>query len=614
MAAHYTITIPSQGLSFVTPHGSNLLQAIMLRGVPVIAPCGGLGTCGKCRFKVLRGEVSPGAPDRQIFTPQEIDGGWRLMCQTRVVADLDIEIPAFSLLASKSQILTLDSNEDQISLEPAVSKHYLEIPPPSGKDATADLTRLKKQLGAVTVDFNLLRQLPDLLRFYDFKGTAYLADGCFLDFEQGNTSDYLLGVAFDIGTTTLGGALLDLRTGQELALAARLNPQIKTGDDIMSRIHCARSSQASLKKMQQILLAELSSILDELCVAAGAIRENIYEITVAGNTAMQQIFCGISPRALGEMPFVPSHKQSLSFLAAEIGLSIAPKGKVYVFPAIGGFVGGDTVAGMLVSGFDKKQATTLMIDIGTNGELVLLHADKLYCTSTAAGPAFEGARLSSGMRASPGAVERVVFENQLKLSVIGGGVPSGICGSGLIDLIAELLRAGIVTPEGKILSPKDLPSNLPEDLARRVQVSEQGASEFVLVAQSVSTGEHKVALTQKDVREVQLGVGAVRAGVNALLKYAGIKTTDLKEVFLAGGFGNFIQSKNARRIGLLPKLATNKLTYLGNSSLRGARRVLLNASERKIAEKLAFSTRHFDLSTDPEFQSFFAEAMIFPSA
>ncbi len=608
----YRVAIQPQGRHVYVLPGTILLEAVAGSGVVLDTPCGGAGTCGKCRVRVTAGTAAPAGADIKTFTPAELADGWRLACQLRVQSDLTVDVPDSSLFADQHQILATAAG-GTIEVAPAIRKRYLELAAPSLEDPTPDLLRLEKSAGAFKTDMRVLRQLPARLRGCDFKGTAVLADNLLIDFEPGNTAAQVYGAAFDLGTTTLVGAMLDLNTGQQRAVVSRMNPQIRFGDDVLSRIRHASSCAECLEDVQKAVTHEMSTILETLCREAGVERRHVYEVAVAGNTAMQQIFCGIDSRALGEVPFVASHARGLLFPARDIGFPVAPCGMVYVFPVIGGFVGGDTTAGILVTRILEREGPVLMVDIGTNGEIVLAHAGRMWCASTAAGPAFEGARIACGMRAARGAIEKVVFNDDVQLGVIGQAPPSGICGSGLIDLVAELLNAGIITPEGLICAPAELPAGLPKNLARRVRVNGDGAAEFLLAARARGQAEEPVVLTQRDVREVQLGAGAIRAGVAILLKHAGIEAEALKTVLLAGGFGNFIRRNHAQRIGLLPQgVAHEKIVYVGNASLSGAQWALLSVAARKRAETLARQAEHVDLSRDPEFQMVFAESMIFP--
>ncbi len=600
------VTFEPHGRAVSVLSGTKVLEAAAQIGLALDTPCGGGGTCGKCRVQIIHGAGAPGDEDREHFTEQQLLDGWRLACQAAVTSPAVVRIPETSLFANKHQIVT-DSTSAAGDVVPAVRKAYVELPVPTLDDDVSDLMRIERQVGAVKTDLSLLRELPGLLRQADFKGTAVVTDHHLIDFEAGDTSATCCGAAFDIGTTTVVGALMDLRTGEDLALASCVNPQVSFGDDVLTRIaHSA--TRKGMADLQGVILNAIDGILNELCRQASVPREHIYELSFAGNTTMQHLLCGVEAVQLGRVPFVPACGRGLMLRATDLGLNIHKRGAAYVFPVIGGFVGGDTVAGILTTRLAQQAGAALLVDIGTNGEIVVAHEGKLLASSTAAGPAFEGARISCGMRATRGAIEKVVFDGDVRCGVIGDAEPIGLCGSALVDLAAELLNVGIVTSDGRLLPPEELPASLPEPLRRRVSVDASGQSQFM-----VASGESSVLITQKDIRELQLAAGAIRAGIAILLKQAGVEAKDLGTVLIAGGFGSFIRRNHAQRIGLLPSQIDHKqIHYVGNASLSGAKWALVSTSARKQAEALARQTRHVELSQDGNFQMEFAEAMIFP--
>jgi uncharacterized 2Fe-2S/4Fe-4S cluster protein (DUF4445 family) len=592
--------------------GTRLMEAAAGAGLALDMPCGGEGTCRKCRVIVRQGACPPNPVERDSFSPAELDAGHRLACQSSVVGPAVVEVPGGSLLGSGVPILTDLGTPVSVETDAAVGKRFLELAAPERGGDAPDLARIQQAAGPVEADLELLRRLPGLLRRAEFQGTAVVADGRLLDFEPGHTEDRLFGAAFDVGTTTLAGMLLDLRDGRPLAVASRLNPQTSFGDDVLSRIVHAGSSPAGLQELQRSVAQALDEMLGELGRQAGVDRRWIYELAFSGNTTMQQLLCGIDPRPLGEVPFVPATADAVCAPATRLGISAHPAARAYVMPVIGGFVGGDTVAGILATGLASSAGPTLLVDIGTNGEIVLFARGQMESASTAAGPAFEGARISQGMRASAGAVEKVIVDGGLRLGVIGDVPPVGLCGSALIDLAAELLRHGVLTAEGRLRGPGQLPAAVPPELGRRV-VAEQGRTAFLLADAAESGAARPIFVTQRDFRELQLATGAIRAGISILLARAGLQAADLEAVLVAGGFGNFIRRSNAQRIGLLPpELPRHRIRYLGNTSLAGARLVTVSRQARSRAEQLARSARHVDLSFDPEFQRTFAESMIFP--
>ncbi|MCJ7544213.1 MAG: ASKHA domain-containing protein [Phycisphaerae bacterium] len=604
------VTFAPGGRVVHVPEGEKVMEAAAQAGLTLQTPCGGGGVCGKCRIQVTSGACPATEAERKLLTAEQLQAGWRLACQTAICGEMAVTVPHTSLFADGQQIVTAARPATEVA--PAVRKVFVRLPAPRLSDGAADLARLEQQLGPLEADLPTLAALPHLLREGGFSGTAVVADGRLIDFEPGDTTQQCLGAAVDLGTTTLAAVLLDLRSGGELAVASAVNPQTRFGDDVLSRIKHA-ASPGGLEQLRQTAAAAVDELIDRLCAQAAVARGSIYEVVLAGNTTMQHLLCGVDVAALGEIPFVPPVTAGVMLRASELGLAIHPRGAAYVFPCIGGFVGGDTVAGILSTQLAELPGPVLLVDIGTNGEIVLACDGAIEAASTAAGPAFEGARISCGMRATDGAVERVVFEGDVHCGVIGDRPPVGLCGSGLIDLAAGLLEAGIVTPQGRLLPREELPAELPAALAERVERDTGGQVRFRIGPKS--TAQPPIALTQADVRQLQLATAAIRAGVSILLRRAGVASTDLKAVLVAGGFGSFIRRSHAQRIGLLPEgLDHRRIRYVGNTSLAGAKWALLSTRLRKQAEDLARRTRHVELSTDGGFQETFVESMIFPAS
>lgn len=419
-----------------------------------------------------------------------------------------------------------------------------------------------------------------------------------------------LGVAFDLGTTTVAGALFDLHTGLERATHAVMNRQIPQGDDVISRIAAVRKQPNALARLQADAVASFNEIIDALCEACGETPQSIYKLTAAGNTTMQQLLLGLDPSPLGEKPFTPAFFDAQTVSAVRLGLHVHPDATLTVFPQIGGFVGGDTVAGLLATHFDTLAKPTLLVDIGTNGEIALLKDGTLYVASTAAGPAFEGARIRQGMRATAGAIDQVWLRNgDLRCHVIGDAEPRGLCGSALVDTVAVLLRLGLIDVTGLLALPETRPAALTDALAQRLVENENG-NRFTL--DYAADGNARISLTQQDVRELQLAAGAIRAGIEALLKKADLTARDLDAILLAGGFGNYIQRENALRIGLLPPLHYQAIRFVGNASLTGAKRALLAQAELARAQTLRTRCVHVELAAEPSFTDLFMEHMLFP--
>jgi uncharacterized 2Fe-2S/4Fe-4S cluster protein (DUF4445 family) len=593
--------------------GTTVIEAAAQAGLTIQTPCGGAGTCGKCRIQFTAGACEPTAGDKDNLSEEELAAGWRFACQTTVCDDCTITLPQTSLLASQHQILT-ETSDEAAEIVPAVRKLFVQLSEPTLVEDDADLYRLEKEIGAFKTPLSVIGQVRDVLRADSFSGTAVLADHHLIGFEAGDTSDRCYGVAFDVGTTTVVGSLLDLRNGEEVALASGMNPQTSFGDDVISRINYSSQGAENLDQLRQSIVGTINNLLDQMCAESGVSRNDIYELSFAGNTTMEHLLCGLDVEPLGQVPFTPAHARALSLSAEELGVRAHPEAAAYIFPVIGGFVGGDTVACMLSSTLGTQitpdDGATLLVDIGTNGEIVLAANGKMFASSTAAGPAFEGARISCGMRATNGAIAKIVMDTDLHYNVIGNVPAVGLCGSSLVDLSSGLLTAGIVDTTGRLLPPDELPADLPEALAKRVTVDDDGRASFLVAEDDPA---HPVSLTERDIREMQLACGAIRAGITILMKNAGIEVGDITQVLLAGGFASFIRRSHALRIGLLPSgIEHDRIHYVGNASLTGARWALLSTDARQRAEDCARQTEHVELSQDLDFQMQFAECMIFP--
>jgi len=595
------VTFQPHGRAVYVLAGTRLLEAAGLAGMTVETPCGGAGSCGKCRVRITSGASPPGSADMEFFSQSELDDGWRLACQASIRGDTVVTVPDSSLFADRHQILAEAQSDRAEDVLPTIRKQFVRI------DADSGLPGLQTAVGAVEAD----AEIAGLLDACGGEGTAVLSDHRLVDFEPGDTTAQCYGAAFDIGTTTLVGSLLDLNTGDEAAIASAINPQTSLGDDVLTRIRHVRSSAEGAAELRGSITQAVDELISELCRRAEIDRDRIYELAFTGNTTMEHLLCGLDVAPLGEIPFAPITTDELIVPADQLCAGVHRRAAAYVFPVIGGFVGGDTVACILAAGLERTDATVLMIDIGTNGEIVLARGGQLWAASTAAGPAFEGARISCGMRATEGAIEKVMIDGGVEVNVIGSVEPTGMCGSGLIDLAAGLLDSGAVSPQGRLLGGEDLPDSLSQSLRDRISPGVDGQGEFLIAEGS---GGLRITLTQRDIRELQLGAGAIRAGISILLKQAGLEAADLDQVLIAGGFGSFIRRSKAQRIGLMPAdVPHSRIKYIGNAALNGARWALLSTRVRTQARRIARSVQHVQLSKDPDFQTEFAESMIFPA-
>jgi uncharacterized 2Fe-2S/4Fe-4S cluster protein (DUF4445 family) len=607
---HIRVVFQPEGRSVYVLQGSLLIEAAAQAGIVLDTPCGGQATCGKCRVDISKGAPEPSEVDRKFFTDEQLASGSRLACRTRVDQEMIVEIPVAARFFDQ-KILT-DGEGREVTLAPTVSKIHVQLPEPSLEDQRSDVDRLLEALPeALDPTHHFLSELPTILRQNKFDVTVAAGEGRIIAVEPGDTTARNFGMAFDIGTTTVVGFLMDLHTGRELAVAARGNPQTAFGADVVTRIQHAEKGPEQLKELQGKIVQCLNDIIQECCEKSGHVCEHLYEATVAGNTTMNHILLGVNPQYIAQAPYVAALRESVNVRARDIGLTLHPRGIVHTLPNIAGFVGGDTVGVILSSGMHKSDKPIVAIDIGTNGELVVGNKGRLIACSTAAGPAFEGARIKFGMRAADGAIDKCIINDDLEYNVIGNVLPRGICGTALIDLVAELLRVGIIEATGRVREPGELPADLPETLAKRVVEGENGFS-ILIVAEDETQIDGSIFLTQRDIREMQLAKGAISAGVNIMLGEMGLQASDLDQVLLAGAFGNFIRRNMAKGIGLLPDVPNDRIRYIGNAAGAGARMALQSRACKDEANRISDHVEYLELAGRTDFQMEFASAMMFP--
>jgi len=613
----YQVVFEPDGRALRVADGQTLLEAARTAGIHLEAPCGGNGTCGGCRVIIPEHAPPPSDVCRRELTGEELARNVRLACQVRVRGDMRVIIPEETRLGDQ-KILT-EGAELPVPLAPNVRKLAVHVPPPSVEDQRADAERLldalaERGLADAAIDVAAIRDLPARLRSFDFHPSVVVIGGDVVHLDRATAADACYGMAFDIGTTTLAGYLMDLTTGKVVAVASRANPQAAYGDDVIARIEYCGREKAGLRTLQAMVVGAANEMVAEACRRASIKPSAIYEASIVGNTTMNHIFLRLPVDQIARAPFVAASSSAHSVAAAEVGLKIHPAGRVYTAPLIAGFVGADTVGVILATGMHEGGRLRLAIDIGTNGEIVLGTRERLLACSTAAGPAFEGARIRYGMRAATGAIDRVDLGRQgIIIHTIDDAPAVGLCGTGLIDAIAALLEAGVVGPTGMMRSGDELARAVPPHLARRVSGA-NGDLGFMLAGKDETDGGHPILLTQRDIREVQLAKGAMAAGVATLLDEFGATIDDVSEVLLAGAFGNFIRPDRALAIGLLPAAPVGKVRFVGNAAGGGARMLLANRNLRRVADDVARGVEHIELSQRPDFQMRFAEAMMFPAA
>ena len=601
------------------------LEALERAGINIDTPCGGKGICGKCKILINEGITTATPIEEELLSEEEIKKGFRLACQAKLFQDSIIEVPSeirldFKRVFSSNLKGDIHRTKNNFSLNSNLKKVSLDLGKPSLDDQRSDWERIKDRLSLkktenisnLKISLPILKKIPILIRKADFKITVTICNDEIIDLESDNTAKKSYGIAFDIGTTTVVGYLIDLESGEELSALAKTNPQIIHGDDVISRIGFAQQPKGGLEKLQKEIVITLNEIIRETTQKAEIDKSNIYETVIVGNTCMHHLFLGLNPINLAPSPYIPVIKESLSLKVKDIpGLSLNPAANIYMLPNISAFVGADILAGILSTSMWREDKTILLVDLGTNGEVVLGSKGELRACSAAAGPAFEGARISSGMRAAEGAIGIVKIDNKfINYKVIEDGKVRGICGSGLIDLITELLKLGLINKSGKLIDREEANSELSEEIRKRIIKGQRG-NKFLLVKGKETEKGKPIYLTQKDIREVQLAKAAIYAGIKILLKEVNISLEDIQEIFLAGAFGNFIDKKSAVRIGLLPNLPLNKIESVGNAAGRGAEISLCSKKMREVGEEISKKVKYVELSSRSDFQEEFIKAISF---
>jgi uncharacterized 2Fe-2S/4Fe-4S cluster protein (DUF4445 family) len=592
------------------PPGVTLFDAASWNGIAIDSTCGGHGTCKKCKVRVIDGSVPASPLDARAFSADELRGGWRLACRALAEADVQVEVPP---LVTRPKAATVGVGR-QVILRPAAQKRYLELSEPSLADQQTDIERVLAALDdlELRVDLAVLRGLGQRLRAADFKVTAVIVDDVLIDVQAGDTTDRLLGIAFDLGTTTVVATLLDLGTGTPLAVSSMLNKQQPFGADVITRISATMLDPAALDTMSRLAHGTLAELAAEVCAQAGAEPADVAEVAVAGNATMTHIALGIDPEPLGVAPFIMAARQLPEVLAADLSLPVHPRARAFVFPAFGAYVGGDITAGLIASGMNRDARTRLFIDIGTNCEIVLGNRDWLLATAAPAGPAFEGAAIRCGMRAAEGAIEGVsITPDELTLTVIGDCEPAGLCGSGLVDAVAGLVKAGLLDHSGRLV-PDDIAAELAPALAPRLTML--GPERVFVLHWLGEPGDvaASVYLSQRDIRELQFAKAAIATGWQVLLDEAGLVARDIQQVLLAGSFGSYLSPASAIALGLVPRLPVLRVVSAGNVAGEGAKMALLSVRERAAALALLGEVRYVELSDRDGFNDAFVDQLQFP--
>ncbi|MGD8651876.1 MAG: ASKHA domain-containing protein [Desulfobacterales bacterium] len=627
MPNHKIVFLPYD-TEITVPEGETIIHAAMEAGVHINASCGGEGVCGKCRVRIEEGMVEGGISEK--ISQEDQDKGFRQACQAAVKSDLVVRIPVESALDASAlraqmaprktaHVQAIDFNElkEKGLFVAPVEKKSLQLPEPTLQDNLSDITRLISYLKAqhnehrLDVALSVIRKIPDVIRQKDFEVTATLVRPVrdigktrLINVQAGDTTRRSYAIAMDIGTTTIYGQVIDLISGAVLAEHGDFNGQISYGEDVISRIVYAEK-QGGLQRLHEVVMKTINNILAKIIKKSGIDHEDLSAITLAGNTTMTQLMLKINPRFIRRSPYVPAATLYPPTRAKDLGMAVGDHVSALVYPAVSSYVGGDIVAGVMGSGIYRTEKLTLYMDVGTNAEIVIGNQDWLACAACSAGPAFEGGGLKYGMRAEKGAIEDFSIDPvsyEPMIITIGNVRPKGICGSGLITMVATLFDMGIINNLGKF--NRDLATD-------RIRENE-GVYEYVLAWKDETQIDHDVVLTEIDIENLIRAKGAIYSGCMTLLTEVGMNIQDIEHIILAGGFGSYVDLEKAMVIGLLPEMDSAKVTFIGNGSLMGARMSSLTNRIRKDVVEVTEKMTNFELSDTPSYMDNYIAALFLP--
>ncbi|MBN1161760.1 MAG: DUF4445 domain-containing protein [Dehalococcoidales bacterium] len=628
----YTVVFQPSGRRGKVVDGTTLLNAARQLGAGLESICGGKGSCGKCKIRIEEGyfdkygisssvksTATKDEVNAKFINKQQLKQNYRLACQTHVHGDVVVFVPEES--RKGQQVVRKEATARKIKINPAVKKYYLELKPASLDDAAGDYERLQAalekqyKLSNLAIDYPTLLEMQKTVRKGNWKMTASVwKNKEIVDIESGDVKKSY-GLAVDIGTTTVAGYLCELTTGEILATESMMNPQVAYGEDVMSRIGYAAKEKGGLKRLNGAIIKGLNQIIGGIIKKTGIKRQDIIDMTVVGNTCMQHLFLNINPQYLGRAPFTPAIHHSVDVKARDMGIKIASGAYVHVLPIEAGFVGADNVGVLIAEEPYNQDEMLLIIDIGTNGELILGNRNRLMSSSCATGPAFEGAEIRHGMRAAAGAIEKLKIDpktKEVQFKVIGNDKwntedkkigARGICGSGIFDVAAQVFLAGIIDNGGRFNMKVKSP---------RLRLNGKGEAEFVLAWAKETAIKQDIVVCQKDIRAIQLAKGAMYSGARIMMKRMGVKKID--RVILAGAFGSYIDKTSAAVIGLFPDCDPKRVYAVGNAAGDGARIALLNVDKRDEADLWARRVEYIELTLEPEFNNTFTKALNFPHA
>jgi uncharacterized 2Fe-2S/4Fe-4S cluster protein (DUF4445 family) len=610
---HIWLKVLPEDLWLKVRRGKTIFEALQKTDVELEGDCGGLGKCGKCKVKVLSSIGPPSMEGKELLKEEEIRQGVRLACRTKLKKDLTIQVGESEEEIIYYQILKM-GRRPIFYLDPLLDKRLVTLNDEGENRGLADFERIKLAMGPeyqdLTAPLHCLRTLPEMLAKTEYHGAAVVHDKTMIAWQPWEEGGRRYGLVFDLGTSTLVGKLVSLLDGKEIAAISRLNSQSKFGANVISRLQYVKENRQGLRSLNELIVKDLNLITLRLLKVGRLRPEDIFIGVAAGNTTMQHLLLSLDPSGIAQAPFNPVSTDGLVVKASDIGVELHPEALLYVMPTRSGYIGGDLISAVIASGAAEQDDLMILgMDLGTNGEIFLGNRKRLLTCSAAAGPALEGAKISHGMIAKAGAIEGVSSGTEdLSYRVISNIKPKGICGSGLVDLVAVLLHSGIVDYEG-LLQP--VHNNAGDTLGSRV-IERSGVYDFLVAGQDEGFDGRPIYLTQKDVRELQLAKGAVAAGVRTLMDEMGVGVEDIDRIYLAGALGNYVHPMSAMRIGLIPEVRPGVIQSLGNAASTGASMVLLSKAYWQMANELAHSIEHIELSTRRDFNDYFIESLNFP--
>lgn len=619
----YNVVFQPSGRRGVIHSSKTLLEASRELGVDIEAPCGGAEICGKCKVKIEVGShlTSVTEKEKKMLTPEELAENYRLACCAKIQGNVVVFVPKES--RGSEQVILENGRTPAFNLNPAIKKYYIELNKPTLEDFRDDFTRVKEELQSkfaqvdkeISIDYCALLALPTILRKGGWKVTVTLWNNREIILIEPGEITKAYGIAVDIGTTTIAAYLCDLITGKVLTQSSSMNSQVRYGDDVLSRITYCMMNDEGLARLHQLIIKDINHLIMRMTQDAGIVTDAVLEMVLVFNPTMHHIVLHIDPQYMGSAPFTSVIRKALNIKARELAITIARSGYIHCLPIEAGFVGADNVSVLIAEEPYKQDKMALIIDIGTNGEINFGNKDGMLSASCATGPALEGAQIKHGMRAAPGAIERVKIDPDTmepEIKVIGEtsysnipqkNIAKGICGSGIIDAVAELFKASIIGTDGSFNKKIDVP---------RLRQAVDGKTEYVLVWARDTAIDQDITITQKDIRAVQMAKAALYAGAKILMKKRGVDKVDT--VILAGAFGSYIDKENALVIGLFPNCDLQYVVSVGNAAGEGAKLALLDINKRLESQEIADFMQFVETANEGDFQTHYLDAMYFPHA